>query len=155
MAIGPALSLPIVRQLSHCGPGLLHNGTRGGLRDCTNRGTRRGLGIMKGVCAGIEYPPRVLSTFGSGQNINGCHFTGDIFKYIFLNKCLYFDWNFTIKWSTRYNWQYVSIGSGKAITWINVEQDVWCHMPSPGHNELRGCIKSWINSVKHLSTFTT
>ena len=59
MAIGPALSLPIVRQLSHCGPGLLHNGTRGGLRDCTNRGTRRGLGILKGVCAGIEYPPRV------------------------------------------------------------------------------------------------
>ena len=42
------------------------------------------------------------------------------------------------------NWQYVSIGSCnglapvgcQAITWTNVDQDDWCHMASPGHNEL-------------------
>ena len=43
------------------------------------------------------------------------------------------------------NWRYASIGSGnglspdcqQAITWTKVDQDVWYHLASKGHNELQ------------------
>ena len=83
-----------------------------------------------------------LNTWRPGQD--GQHFADNIFKLTFLTKSLYFDPNFTDHCSSGSNYQWGRICSGNglapagchAITWTNINQDIWHHMASPGHNEL-------------------
>ena len=75
---------------------------------------------------------------------NGCHFSDDIYKLIFLKEMsgILFQISLTFE---RSNWQYVSIGSDnglapnrwQAISWVNVNSDPGRHIPPLDHNFVR------------------
>ena len=66
---------------------------------------------------------------------NGCYSADNVFKYIFLNED-FWNWNKMLLKVSIGSVDVLSSNWWLAITWTNVDQEVWCHTPLLYHSEL-------------------